>query len=69
MLPAVEEDNEDLSLIRDNNNINNRIPVEFVAEDVNGDEDDRGGMFTGENAQLFGSGFQSLCFVSFYYVI
>ena len=67
MLPVVEEDNEDLSLIRDNhNNNNNQIPIEIEDEDINGDEDERGRMFTGDDAHLFGNGFQSLCFVSFY---
>jgi hypothetical protein len=70
---VIDEDNEDINLIRDdNNNIvnndndivnnNNQIAFEIEADD----NDDGGRTFTGDNAHLLGNGFQSLCFVSFY---
>lgn len=74
---VIDEDNEDINLIRDdnnsnnndivnnNNNNNNQIAFEIGADDVYVDDDDRERTFTGDNAHLLGNGFQSLCFVSY----
>ena len=71
---VIDEDNEDINLIRDDNNSNNndivnnnnnQIAFEIGADDVYVDDDDRERTFTGDNAHLLGNGFQSLCFVSY----
>ena len=59
---VIDEDNEDINLIRDdnnsnnndivNNNNNNQIAFEIGADDVYVDDDDRERTFTGDNATI-----------------